>query len=270
MKSVLKWPGSKWRIAEIIVNLMPDHKIYVEPFFGSGAILFNKKPANCEVVNDLDSQITNLFSIIRDHPGDLARVIDFTPYSRDEYLNSYDTVEEPLEKARRFLIRSNMARGGMQYYKSSWRHAGAVLGASTYKHVVKAWNDLPERIIQSAHRLKEVEIENKDAFELIKKYNHPECLLYVDPPYLLSTRRQRYYNEEMTDVEEHSELINLLWKHKGYVMISGYENDLYDELLSEWWSIDVENQAEQGKRRIEKIWCNFSINEQLEFDNIIV
>jgi DNA adenine methylase len=266
MKSVLKWPGAKWKIASRIVSLMPEHKIYLEPFFGSGAILFTKKPVNCEVINDLDSQVTNLFKIIRDYPEQLSRLINLTPYSREEYLLSYETTEDPFEKARRFLIRSNMARGGMQFYNSSWRHAGPVLGATTNKHVVRGWNAIPERISRATKRLKDVEIENVNALELIKKYNHPECLIYVDPPYLLSTRRQKYYNVEMVEEKEHLELLEVLKQHEGYVMISGYASDLYDEVLRSWQSVEIVSQAEQGKRRVEKIWCNFALEQQIEFD----
>lgn len=50
---VLKWPGTKWSIANKIVELMPEHKIYLEPFFGSGAVFFTKTPCNTEVLNDL-------------------------------------------------------------------------------------------------------------------------------------------------------------------------------------------------------------------------
>ena len=266
MKSVLKWPGAKWRIAKQIVALMPTHKIYLEPFFGSGAVFFNKSPVNCEVLNDLDSQVINLFKVIRDDSVELQRAIDLTPYSREEYVESYNSYGAPLEQARKFLVRANMARAGMQYYNSSWRHAGPVLGAKSKQRVVGAWNDLPTIIGMAAKRLKDAEIENVNAFDLIKKYNHKECLIYVDPPYLLSLRRQRYYNEEMTEDEEHSKLISLLKLHRGYVMISGYASELYDNELTEWDSIEIETQAEQGKKRIEKIWCNFRINQQVKFE----
>lgn len=265
MKSILKWPGAKWRMANDIVKLMPDHKIYLEPFFGSGAIFFNKRPVNCEILNDLDSQVINLFKVIRDRSSELSRTIELTPYSREEYQDSYEIPEDKLEKARRFLIRSNMARAGMQYYSSSWRHAGPVLGAKTKKRVVGAWNELPERIIDAAIRLKDAEIENTEAIQLIKKYNHPDCLIYIDPPYLLSTRRQRYYNEEMTDEKEHVVLLEVLKEHKGSVIISGYSSKLYEDMLSDWDSVEIVSQAEQGKRRLEKIWCNYQINQQIEF-----
>ncbi|MCS4522378.1 DNA adenine methylase [Clostridium botulinum] len=87
--------------------------------------------------------------------------------------------------------------------------------------------------------------------------------MYVDPPYLLSTRRQRYYNVEMTEDQEHEELINLLKKHSGPVMLSGYNSDLYNDLLNDWSKVEIKTNAEQGKERIEVIWTNYEIPKQI-------
>ncbi|MCT4544607.1 MAG: DNA adenine methylase [Vallitalea sp.] len=256
---VLKWPGAKWSLAKEIIRLMPSHKIYLEPFFGSGAVFFNKPVVNTEILNDLDSEVVNLFKVVRDCPDQLANTIYYTPYSREEYKNSYSRNEKelnPVEQARQFIIRSNMARAGMQYYSSSWRHAGPVLGAKCDRRVTGDWNKVPKRILEASDRLKDAEIENTDAIELIKKYNHKDCLIYVDPPYLLSTRRQRYYNVEMTEDKEHEELIKVLLKHTGPVLLSGYNSDLYNDLLTGWSRYEFKTYAEQGKERIEVIWSN--------------
>lgn len=223
---VLKWPGSKWNIADRIIELMPKHKIYLEPFFGSGAVFFIKKPCNTEVLNDLDGEIVNLFKCIRDNPEKLAQAVYFTPYSREEYKSSYNCSDSKtdIERARQFLARSNMARAGMQYYSSGWRHAGPVLGATCKQRVVGDWNRIPQKILDATVRLKDAEIENTNAINLIKKYNKKDCLIYADPPYLLSTRRQRYYNVEMTGDKQHEELLEVLKKHSGPVMVSGYDS----------------------------------------------
>lgn len=265
---VLKWPGSKWSIADEIVRMMPKHNIYLEPFFGSGAVFFNKPICNTEILNDLDGEVVNLFKEIRDNPKELAKAVKFTPYSREEYMESYKRNEKEsgsIEKARQFLVRCNMARAGMQYYSSSWRHAGPVLGATTKQRVTRDWNRVPERIFEAAERLKDAEIENKNAFELIKKYNRKDCLIYVDPPYLLSTRRQRYYNVEMTEDEEHREILGLLKNHLGPVIISGYDSRLYKEVLNGWNKKEINTNAEQGKQRTEVLWFNYELPKQISF-----
>ena len=79
MNALLNYPGAKWGMAEEIVALMPPHRSYLEPFFGSGAVLFNKPPSAIETVNDIDGDIVNFFTVLREQPEELARLIDLTP-----------------------------------------------------------------------------------------------------------------------------------------------------------------------------------------------
>ncbi len=259
---VLSWPGAKWSMSSNIIELMPEHKIYIEPFFGSGAVFFNKTPSKNEIINDLDGEVVNLFRVIRNYAEELSNLICFTPYSREEYDNHFAD-DDPVERARMFLVRSNMARASMQSYSSGWRHAGLLMSLKSKKHVLRLWNNLPQQILKAAIRLKDAEIENINAIELIKKYNHKDVLLYIDPPYLLSTRKQRYYNVEMTGEEEHSSLIDVLKKHKGSVMISGYESKLYNRALADWTKHEFVSIAEAGKKRTEIVWTNYSQYEQI-------
>ena len=88
-KRVLNYPGSKWNIAKELVRLIPEHHSYLEPYFGSGAVLFNKRPSDIETINDLDSDITNLFSCIQKDSERLARLVMTTPYSREIYESQF-------------------------------------------------------------------------------------------------------------------------------------------------------------------------------------
>lgn len=83
MKAILKYPGSKWALTNWIISYFPKHHSYLEPFFGSGAVLFNKPRSNIETINDLDSNVVNLFACIRENPRKLADIIYMTPYARD-------------------------------------------------------------------------------------------------------------------------------------------------------------------------------------------
>jgi DNA adenine methylase len=254
---LLTWPGSKWNLCQRLINILPEHRIYLEPFLGSGAVFFNKTPCNTEILNDLDGDIVNLFTCIRDYPEELSALIELTPYSREEYKKAYDREScTALERARRFIIRCNMARAGMQYYSSSWRHSGPVLGATCKQRVVGPWNKLPGEIFEVSKRLKDAEIEQTDAVELIKKYNRQDCLVYADPPYLLSTRKQRYYNVEMETEQAHEGLLRVLIDHSGPVVLSGYNSDLYNDMLKGWERYEFVAQAEQGRERKEIVWVN--------------
>lgn len=103
--AILKYPGGKWRIAEWIISHFPEHKVYLEPFFGSGAVFFKKEPCYIETINDINGDIVNLFRICRDFPEELARLINLTPFSCDEFVACYEKSADPIEQARRTLVR---------------------------------------------------------------------------------------------------------------------------------------------------------------------
>lgn len=90
MNSILKYPGSKWNIAGKLVDLIPPHHSYVEPYFGSGAVLFHKPLSDIETINDLDCDVTNLFQCIQQDSERLARLVMTTPYSREEYDRQFE------------------------------------------------------------------------------------------------------------------------------------------------------------------------------------
>lgn len=150
MEQVLKYPGSKWRLAEWVVRQLPPHKTYLEPFFGSGAVLFSKPPAKLETINDLDENVVNLFRVIRDHGSELAELVYYTPWARSEYNSICDPVDvliktgEPVEDARRFLVRLWQAFGSKTCYTTGWRNnVQGSLGASG----IGVWKRVPERIL---------------------------------------------------------------------------------------------------------------------------
>lgn len=106
MKTLLKYPGAKNRLAPWIIKHIPTHKVYCEPFLGSAAVFLNKEPAYNEILNDLDDDIYNFFKVVREHHKELCRLIEATPYSRTEYSAAY--MDEPvsdLEQARRFAVK---------------------------------------------------------------------------------------------------------------------------------------------------------------------
>lgn len=207
---ILHYPGSKWRIAQWIIEQMPPHETYVEPFFGSGAVFFNKPPSVVETINDLDSQIVNLFRVLRDHPYDLARMIEYTPLAREEYYESYDKTGDQLEDARRFLIRCWQAIGGKTTDRTGWR---AIVSANGPK-VAREWQTLPDRILSVADRLKDAQIEHKPAIDILDRYKRDTVLVYADPPYIIDTRTKRHYEHEMT-LDDHVDLLDTLNDHPG-------------------------------------------------------
>ncbi len=266
MKRILNYPGSKWSMAQWIIDHMPKHEVYLEPYFGSGAVFFNKPRVKIETINDIDSRIVNLFKVIRDHPDELARLVTFTPLSREEYKASYEVSPDPLEDARRFLVRCWQAIGAKTSDITGWRSSISVNSPNN----TKQWDAVPSIISEVAVRLKEAQIENQDALQLIQRYNRPNVLIYADPPYILSTRSNRHYAHEMND-QDHIDLLEVLTDHEGPVLLSGYQNDLYKKLLK-GWHLEVRTVlAEAGAKKQETLWMNPLAAEQMSqfnlFDN---
>ena len=259
MNTVLKYPGSKWSSAGWIISNFPagyEKMTYLEPFFGSGAVFFNKERSAIETINDLDGNVVNLFKAIRDFPEELARLIELTPWSRSEYRMSYEMTGEPIEDARRFLVRCWMAIGTKTSDISGWSN-----NIKPGDSGVSRWEKLYESIICTSKRLKNqtrklVQIENMSAKELIARYNRPYVFIYCDPPYVLSTRSGRIYAKEMTD-KDHIELLEILMKHPGPIMISGYETELYSNFLQGWHKQTKISRCGFGKQSTEVIWMNY-------------
>lgn len=249
VKPVLKYAGAKWRLADWIGGLLPPHEIYLEPFFGSDAVFFRKAPARLETINDIDGNVVNLFRVLREQTEQLAALVELTPWARDEYYASYEKSGNDLEDARRFLVRCWQAFGTMTAARTGWRHSAT--GRSPV--MPQQWNGLPDRLAAAAIRLKDAQIENMDAVQLIKKYNDPRCLIYADPPYTPETRRKNIYAEEMT-VEQHVQMLEALKAHGGSVVLSGYENELYNDMLQGWRRVEKHALAEQGQTRTEIVW----------------
>ena len=229
MRAVLKYPGSKWNIARQLVNLIPEHHSYVEPFFGSGAVLFNKPLSDIETINDLDSDVTNLFRCIQKDSERLARLVMTTPYSREEYDRQFEGTDRTLyassfQRAAGFLVKCHQGHGfRTNGYKVGWKND--VVGRER-SYALWNWYRLPEWIIDIAERLKKVQIENRPALEVIERFDYENVFIYLDPPYLLGTRTAKQYMHEMKD-EDHEELLKLILKSKAKIMISGYESDMY-------------------------------------------
>ena len=267
MRQVLKYPGSKWNIAGQLVGLIPPHHSYVEPFFGSGAVLFNKPQSDIETINDLDSDVTNLFKCIQKDAERLARIVMTTPFSREEYEKQFEIPDGSLcidswQRAAGFLIRCWQGHGfRTNGYKVGWKND--VVGRER-AYALWNWYRLPEWIIQIAERLRMVQIENRPALEVIERFNYRNVFMYLDPPYVLGVRAGKQYKHEMSDAE-HEDMLKKLLQSNAKIMISGYESDMYNDYLSGWYKETFTSCAEHGKPRQEVVWMNYEQNRQQSF-----
>ena len=268
MSTLLKYPGSKNKIADKIIALFPDgyrDMTYIEPFFGSGTVFFRKAPSIIETINDLHEDVYNFFLQVRENGDELARLIENTPWSRQEYEESYTRTESALENARRFLVRCWYSIG-----------AAASTGSGTWgwSHNIKnnngnisVFSEVPGLIRQASWRLRPkrgncVQIENRDAFVLIEKYSRENVLMYLDPPYILHTRKNRKkYACEMTDAD-HIRLCELINNSPASIVLSGYANAL-THLKNFNKTAIIAAYDEKGNKRQEVIWTNYSSAQDL-------
>lgn len=268
-RPVLKYPGSKWRMADWIISLMPPHKSYLEPFFGSGAVFFNKRPSRIETINDLDGEIVNLFRCVREWPEELACAVALTPYSREEYERAWSRFKAGgkacgIEDARLTLVRYWQSHGSTSVYKGGWKNDRA---GREYAYDVRYWRNLPGWVLDAAERLKDAQIEQTQAVELIRRFKHPDVLIYADPPYVVSTRKGKQYVVDMVEDRQHIELLEALKEHPGPVILSGYENELYEKHLQGWMKLHKKALAEGGAARTETVWLNYEPQIEMEMMN---
>lgn len=267
MKAIIKYPGSKWSIAEWIINFFPEHHSYLEPFLGSGAVLFNKPRSNIETVNDLDGNVINLFEWIKKDPEQLAHEIYYTPYARQVYEDAFAAIpEDSLGKAVNFYIRLNMGHGfRTNGGKVGWKND--VQGRER-SYASQDWCNLPEKIMQATERLRGVQIENRPAVELIQRFNFKNVLVYADPPYVLSTRYGKQYRYEMDNAGQ-NDLLDVLLAHKGPVLISGYDNELYNDRLRKWYREETTCYSQVCSKKREILWMNFEPCRQMTIDGLM-
>ena len=266
VKQILKYPGAKWRLAPWIISFFPEHHSYLEPFFGSGAVLFRKERSDIETINDLDGNVINFFECVKNDPEKLAHEIYFTPYARDVYERAYTIQKTKMfkdryEQAASFLICCNMAHG----FRTSGTHVGwkEDIAGRERAYAAMYWTSIPEALIDAADRLRGVQVENKPAVNLISKFNFADVLIYADPPYCHTTRTggKQYYHE-MTD-DDHLELLHTLKRHKGPAIISGYSSQLYEEELRDWHRETKMTTNLLAQAREEVVWMNFEPMDQI-------
>jgi DNA adenine methylase len=212
--------------------------------------LLRKLRSTCEVYNGLDSEIVNLFRVVRDDGARLRRLLDCTPFAREEFVESLSPGGGALERARKTVVRSFLGFGGPTRppCPSSFRSR-----AASRVSYAESWSHYPAALDAIIERLRGVVIEHRDALDVMDQHDTPTTLHYVDPPYVASTRDNGSdYRHEMTD-DDHCRLAARFKKLKGSVVLSGYASPLYDRLFSGWRRVERPVVA-SGGRRTEVLW----------------
>jgi DNA adenine methylase len=262
-RPLLRWHGGKWLLAPWIISHFPPHRTYVEPYGGAASVLIRKERSYAEVYNDLDDDVVNLFRILRgphEQAWELHHRLVVTPFARTEFEEAYEHTEDPIERARRLIIRSFMGFGsdGHNGSRLTGFRANSNRSGTTPAH---AWHNYSDALECIMARVAGVVIECRPALEVMAQQDSAETLHFVDPPYVHSTRSpaknssRRNYRHEMTDAD-HAELLHFSRGLKGMVVLSGYPHALYDRFLTGWRRVEREALADGARKRIEVLWLN--------------
>jgi len=254
-RPALRWHGGKWLLAPWIISHFPKHQVYVEPFGGAMSVLIRKPVSYAEIYNDLDKTVVNFFRVLRsDRDDELVQALRLTPFAREEFVGAYGECEDPVEQARRLVIRSFMGFGSNGHNRATGFRANSNRSGTTPAH---DWVNYPDSLVLLIERLRGVTVENRDAKAVMTQHDAATTLHYVDPPYLFETRADlsKDYAVELSD-DEHAELLTFLRSLTGMVVLSGYPSGLYDELLHDWHRVERKALADGASPRTEVLWIN--------------
>lgn len=273
------WMGGKGKLVDQIAARLPQPSrelTYVEPYFGGGAVFFARRPSGIEVINDANGEIVTFFRVLRDRTDELIRYLQNTPYSRQlfyEWRVIQDTERLPeLERAARFFYIARSAFGAESTRKNpAWAFAKVFDNKARSMAAV-----IDSELLQVRDRLRYALIENDDAMAVIRRFDSASAVIYCDPPYVQTTRRDGEYADEMSD-HDHENLLRVLSACDAYVAISGYPSDLYADHLESrqgWSYVDFAHTCHvnrSGKvmenieqERTERLWLNPRLTDWYE------
>jgi len=276
LRGPITWFGGKGKTKRKILPFFPNHRQYCEPYFGGGSLFFAKKPCEIETINDIDEGVFNFFKVLRDNGDAFIERAELTEHGEALWCNCRDTWQEEqdeLIKAWKWWVVASQSFGGLfggghghNRTRSNYGMAGCVSGM--HGRIAR----LPEII----ERLRKTQIFNCNGIRAIERCDTPDCLHYVDPPYVHSTRKAGKYAHEMDDAQ-HEELLDCLLNVKGYVVLSGYANKMYERLgwerhdyntvacspgRTQGTGILGDGSATINQERVESIWLSPNIVEQ--------
>lgn len=261
-RPALRWHGGKYRLREWVISHFPPHDVYVEPFGGAASVLMAKAPTRIEVYNDANRAVVEFFRVLRDPDmsAKLKAQLELTPFSREEHRRSWEPSVDPVESARRFVVRSFQSFGAKNdKERNGWRTRTS---KSIWSPCV-SWNSYSEVLPAFASRLRDVIIECEDWRRILEIYDADDALFYVDPPYPHTTRtgghRKTYGRDYELSDADHAELCRRCLSLQGHVVLSSYRNPIYDEILDGWQVVTTAARAQCNRPRVEALYLSPSV-----------
>lgn len=249
-------------MAPWLIERFPPHDHFIEVCAGSAAVLAAKDPVGAETVNDLHGEVVNFFHVLQDRErfDDLVDRVAFTPYAQQVFRDALQSEsDDPTDRAYHFFVRMQMA---VVPGKTGW--ACGVKGAATRKaNKAGRWATMPEHLRWSAERFERVQVTQLEAIEVMRRFDVPGALLFVDPPYHDDTRpgsvgTQSAYDHDDFDHDTFLEAVN----RTAYasVAVVHYQHPDYDATMPLAGTYVSYAYNANGKTRPERVECLYLID----------
>ena len=242
LKSPLGYLGGKSRLAKRIVEKIPPHTCYVEPFCGGAWVYFTKPPSRVEVLNDMDGELVRFWSVIRHHLPEFLRCLDFSLVSREQF--EMERKQEPslltdVQRAVRYYRQQRMGYGG----KTTKRTFGTSIMRPSSLNLTK----VEENLSITHRRLARTTIEHLDACDCILRYDSPQTFFYIDPPYWNADFYAVSFKED-----DFKRLCDTLRKIEGKFILSLNDTPEIREIFAEFNIDSIETKYSLGNSKVAK------------------
>lgn len=229
----LRYIGAKFQIAPHIVPHFKEHKVYIEPFLGSGSVFFYKPKAQSNLLNDVNSYLINLFTQVKDNLDKITEWIWLTPFSIEYHNKILRTFNSPRSWA--VIPKWKQAAGYFYLLQLAYNESVGNLAFPSYKisKGKQKWcQEICNLIYNCSKKLNNVILDYRDYRELIQNtnINQPYAFWYIDPPYTMADDKKYYQNNFRPD--SHIELVSAIKRITGSFMISYDDSPLIREIYS--------------------------------------
>ncbi|KAA6347886.1 hypothetical protein EZS27_004666 [termite gut metagenome] len=254
MKQPINWYGGKQYLSRHILEILPDHDIYTEAFCGGASLFWLKQPAKeYEILNDINGDLVNFFRVVKNDFDSLKELVTNSVYDRDDF------------EYARFILCYNKYFTSVQRAWALWflSKTSFLVQLNSFcvnnRFMNRLQNSMDNFNIELSQRFRGVAIENIDALDFIKKYDKPNALHFLDPPYL-GTSCGLY--KGMFHVEQFKELLDILLSLNGKFILTTYTNSIIDDYIErgKWKVKGIENtvmSSHNKKKATELIIYNF-------------
>lgn len=242
-----------------LLGMIPEHRIYCEPFFGGGALFFAKPKAEVEVINDVNGEVINFFKVLKTKFPALQREVQATLHSRELYRKAMQIYNDPksysdVQRAWALWTATNQGFAGMI---GSWGFGKT----NSKEKAVAAKRDNFIKVYED--RLRMVQVENTDALRVMARCNEKDAFIYCDPPYIGSDQgHYSGYTEAQYKI-----LLNALAKTKAKFLLSSYPSKILNQFIKKfgWKTKKIEKYVavtkHTDKRKTEMLVYNYDLTK---------